>query len=499
MKRAVTFFSLLAFGVATFALSGIHGGFEATVELLPDVELYYAELELVTTYADWEVTSESKFYSDGWRYQNFYLDGSIAGLDVWGKIYFHAQDVRYQKFWLNAEISLPGGKDNYLRLSVDHWASIDNYFSSDVSMFGPWPCAVWWEELLPWDEKEEIYEGETLCVQGPVISYWPPTPTNSLTLNVGAPYNNPRFVVYITGDAFDAMVAKYGPNFWVDLVGETICACGEIVTYGGNPEIAFYDADDIENFHVGECCAEPGVGVGPLMIYRGKIKLDPITLTVDFFDCCEGIAFKKLELELGDMVGCCGFLWNAGLSFTKCHGFEELRIGFEDLFLLCCDVSFEAEVVFTADGKSVSIKPVWEGFVTGCLEVYGDVQWADNILGGFELYGFAIECDFDSVIVRSITAFNPDKVEDLTDVTFYTDEWEYLGIEYTTAGCCDGELTFTSELWFGDEGLLFDLQRVRFELEAPIYEGFTAIVKGQWDFSDPLPLDWFNIGLKIEF
>ncbi len=498
-KRALVLVGLTTFlGAVSLAISDVHGTFDVTVTLLPSLELYRAELELATTLAGWEVTSESKFYSTGWRYQNFYIDGALGDFEVWGKVYFHAQDVRYQKSWINLELPLPG-EDNYMRFSVNHWASVDDYFSSDVSMFGPWPCLVWWETLLPWDEKRASYENEKLCVQGPVVSYWPTSPTSYVTLNVGAPYPDPRFLVYITGDAFTALQAELGPDFWDDLVGKTICVCGTIKDYKGDPEIALYDTADAEGFHVGACCAEPNSGLGPLMIYRTKVAWEPITLTVDFFDCCEGIAFKKLELDLSDMVGCCGFLWNAGLSFTKCHGFEELYVNFKEIPFPCCDITLEANVILSVDGKMVSIKPNWQGLVTGCLEVYGDVQWADETLQGFALYGFSIECAIDPVSIRAVTAFDPDKVEDMTDVSFYTGEFEYLELAYTGSGCCGGDLTFTSEFWFGSGGLLFDLQRTRFNLEFPIYDGFTVVIKGQWDFSEPSPLDWFDIGWKVEF
>ncbi len=501
MKRAFAVFGIfLLGGFVALALSDFHGDFYFMIQLLPDTELYKAELELTATIAGWDITSESKLYSDGWRYQNFYFEGMLGPFETEGKIYFHAQDVRYQKFWVNFEVPL-SGEGNYLRLSVNHWASPDDWFGADYSLFGRWPCAVWWEELLPWDEKDDIYEGETFCVQGPVVSYYY-RGGNWVTLNVGADYPDPRFLVYFTGEAFDAMVAKYGPNFWEDLVGKSICVCGEITEYESprgvlNPEIAYYDPEDIEDFKVGPCCVEPTAGLGPLMIYRAKAKLSPITLIVDFLDCCEGVAFRKLDLGLSDMTLCCGITWDADLSFTKC-GFEKISFAFENFIFLCCDITFDVEVTFTVDSKIVAIEPEWTSFATGCLEVYGDVQWSDHILGGFELYGFSIECSLDSVTLRAITAFDPDKVEELTDITFYTNEFEYLGIEYTGAGCCGGELSFTSGFWFGTAGTLFDLQRARFELEIPIYDGFTAIVKGQWDLSVP-ELDWFDIGWKIEF
>ncbi|MGY4706459.1 hypothetical protein ACVNPS_01720 [Candidatus Bipolaricaulota sp. J31] len=612
-KRALMLVGLMAFvGTCTLAISDVHGTLEVTVKLLPvPPELYSAVLELTTTFAGWEITSESKFYDDGWRYQNFYLDGTLGDLEVWGKIYFHAQDVRYQKSWINLEVPLPG-EDNHLRFSFNHWASVDDYFSSDVDMFGPWPCSA----AIPWDQAWR-YFGSSISVEGPVMGYYHPS---YLKLNIGRDYPDPdRFEIYIPAAYVDDFEAVFGDDFWVDWAasGQVICVTGTIKGYrwtSGGPRDEGYSVAQIyltdpNNLKVGGCEGTPPplscpgqvirwfeahmhggetlwiqgpvvsitgpgtywghpdtyrvrIGGGgtvdnrvevimtshpgwtiesfssfdtvvcvygtitmegdvavihpadliatkedpcctpgpiPFINNRVRVKLDPITLTVDFGDCCEGFSFRRAELELSDLSVCCGLVYDANLVFSKRYGFEELTFKLSGIQFPCCDISLETEVSFTLDGKSVSVKPVWEGFVTGCLEVYGDLQWGSNAVSGFELYGFAIECDLDSVSIRAVTAFDPDKVEDMTDVSFYTGEFEYLELAYVGSGCCGEELTFTSEFWFGSGGLLFDLQRTRFNLEFPIYEGFTVVIKGQWDFSDPSPLDWFDIGWKVEF
>ena len=592
-------------------VADVDGLLKATITLLPTPpELYSAELELSTTVAGWEIISETKFYRGEWRYQNFFLDRSLKGWEVWGKIYFYAAEVRYKKSWVNLELPLSGEEGSF-RLGLNHWSREEDYSSSDVKKFGPWPCTA----TIPWDQAWK-YFGAEVSVEGPVVGY---RCSDYLKLNIGRDYPNPdRFEVYIPPECVEDFEAAFGNDFWKDWAAreQVICVSGTIEgyrwnyggprgegysvaqieltdpaalsvgpcggikpplgcpskvirwfeahmhdgemlwiqgpvvsisgprTYWGHPntyrvriggssaadnrvevimtaepdwstepyafdrvvcvhgtvtvegDVAVIHPADLVEAKEGPCCT---LAPTPFINARLQLKNHPFTLTLDFGDCCTGLGFRRAEVELESLSLCCDFVLDAGIFFSKRYGLEEVSIKLTGITFACCDVAFEAELNFNVYGKTVSVKPVWEGFATACLEIYGDVQWSDQILDGFELYGFSIECRLDSFRVRSVTAFDPDAVEDLTDVSFYTGEWEYLGLEYVGSSCCGGELTFTSEFWSGDKGLLFDLQRVRFKLEAPIYEGFTAIVKGQWDFSDPIPLDWFDIGMKIEF
>lgn len=480
------------------AFERVSGSWDTTLQLFPTIKLYQSFITLELAFAGWSVESETKIYSSGWRYQNFYLDGSLGDWDVWGKIYFDVQNTRYEKLWLDFETAVGEGT---LFFGLNHWASRDDYSSGDEDRFGPWPCdVVTWDMLLPWDQDhEDQYKYEYLHVQGPVASYYPNNPSSYVTLNVGAPWPNDRFQVYITGDAFDALKQRLGDTFWVDLVGETICVYGQIIEYSNLPEIKLDDAGEADDLVVGTCCGTPGA-LGPLMIYRGEFEWAPLTVTLDFADCCSGIQLKQAQVALDGVSLCCGVTYDAKLAFSKCHGFESLQFSLYDVFPICCGISFDISVEFTSESKVVSITPFWEG-IEGCFELYGNVDWdaANFALEGLEIYGFGITCYFDGVTLTSVSALNPDKVEDMTDVSFYSGEFEYLGLEYEGTGCYGGDVTFSVEFWFGKDGILFDVQRTKYYLDLPISASTSLFIKGQWDFSDPSPLDWFDVGWKISF
>jgi len=485
---------LLSTPVAGF--ERVEGGWDLTLQLFPTTKLYSSELQLSFTVAGWELESESKLYSDGLRYQNFYLSGYLGDWDVWGKMYFHAQDVRYQKAWLNVAAELWRTE---LTVSFNHWASEDDYWSSDEDRFGPWPCnVVNWDMLLPWDQShEDQYKYRYLHVQGPVVSYYPNNPTTYVTLNVGAPWPNDRFMVYITGDAFTALKARLGNTFWEDLVGKTICVYGKIIEYSDLPEIKLDDAWEADDLSLGECCGTPGA-LGPLVMLQGQLSWDTFAITADFADCCTGISFRKLEVTLSGLPLCCGATYDAALTFSKCQGFQGIKFSLYDLGHLCCGISLDLAVEFTVDSKSVSIFPSWEG-ISGCFELYGDVDWNGfNAIEGLEIWGWGIYCYIEPISLTIITALNPDRVEDVVDISFYTDEWEYLGLEYVGPGCC-GDITFTVELWFGDDGLLLGILRTKYYLELPLSDAASVFVKGQWDFSDHDPLDYLDVGWGISF
>ncbi len=468
----------------------LEGSWEATVQILPSVSIYSSVLTLKYSFAtDWSIESESKVYSGAFKYQNFYLDGKFGDWDVWGKIYFSVQDVRYQKLWVNFEMPLPG-EDNYLRLSVNHWASEDDYWSSDKDMFGPWPC-----DVITWDKAKDHYH-ETLHVQGPVVSVYV-SGGGSVTIHIGKDYPDPdRFDIYIPASYVDDFKAVFGSDFPDNLVGKTVCIYGYIKTYHGIYEIESHDPEDLS---IGPCCGTPNA-LGPLMIYRAKAVMQPLTLTLDLADCCTGIHFKKLELELEGMSLCCGVLYDLDLAFSKCHGFEYLKLTLDDLFDLCCNVSVGAEVEFGVDYKKVSIVPSWQN-IEGCVSIWGDVDLSGNSFTGWELYGFGFTCAFGDVEVTEVTALNPEKIEDLTDYSFYEDEgeFEYLSLEYGFSSCCGGEGSFQTQFWFGNKTMLFGLQRVRFDLEVPVSENISFIAKTQLKLWETSPIQWFDIGWTIEF
>ena len=593
--------------LASPALDWVSGSWDLTLQLLPTTELYRSQLDLSFTVAGWEIESESKVYSSGFKYQNFYVSGYLGDWDLWGKMYFHVQDVRYRKLWLNAQTELPG---TLFTLSFNHWASEDEYWSSDEDRFGPWPCtpAISWQDA--WR-----YFGSTVSVEGPVLGYYHPS---YLKLNIGRDFPDPdRFEIYIPSAKVADFEAVFGDDFWVDweTSGQVICvtdtiegyrwtsggprdggysvaqvyltdpadlvvggcrgtapplSCpgqvirwfeahmhdGETVwiqgpvasitgpgTYHGYPntyrvrvgggggadnrvevimtshpgwstvgssydwvvcvygkitmhgDIAVIEPPDLLEAREGPCCSP-----GPLPFINAQVQLEgnPFTLTLDFGDCCTGFTFRRLELAVEELSLCCGVTFDASLSFTKQEGLSEFVVNIYDVFPIPCGISFDVQVSFTPESKTVAISPEWEG-ITGCFELYGDVAWNGvNAIQGLEIWGWGIYCDLEPLSISIITALNPDKVEDVVDISFYTDEWEYLGLEYVGPACCGGDLNFTAEVWFGDAGLLFGIQRTKYYLELPLADGVSVFLKGQWDFSDPAPyLDYLDVGWSI--
>ncbi|MFH1609564.1 MAG: hypothetical protein ABID40_02925 [Candidatus Bipolaricaulota bacterium] len=233
--------------------------------------------------------------------------------------------------------------------------------------------------------------------------------------------------------------------------------------------------------------------------WRVRYTWGPLTITADFGDCCTGIIFRRLAVEIGDLPFlCCGLFLDASLAFTKCRGFESLSLTVTGLPLGCCGLTASVEAVFAPDKKTLSFTPSWLGG-EGCLTVYGNAVWSGSTFEGIAVYGWGISCYFDRVKLRLVTALDPDEVEDMTDVTFYKDEFEYLGITYTGEGCCGGTVTFSAELWFGTNGTLFGLQRVRFKLEVPVAPTVEMFAKGQWNFAKASPLEWFDLGWDFSF
>lgn len=338
----------------------------------------------------------------------------------------------------------------------------------------PSPVIRWYEALGR--------VGETLYVQGPIVSLV----SGNTILRIGGGGTIPNRLEVRYAGGFD-------PAIWK--VNQEVCVFGTVTVVGG---VAHIELADIAHLQNGPCC-EAGLLPGYFLNHRARFTWAPFTVTVDFGDCCTGTTFRRLTVELGSLpFPCCGLLLDASLAFTKCRGWEELSVSVGGLRLGCCDLTFALDLRLTPDAKTVSLQPKWGGG-SGCVTVYGDVVWDGTTLGGFAIYGWGISCYFDRVKLRLVTAPDPDKVEDMTDVTFYVDEFEYVGITYTGEGCCGGTVTFGAEMWFGAKGTLFGLQRTRFELEVPLSSAITVFAKGQWNFAKASPLEWFDVGWDISF
>ncbi len=301
-----------------------------------------------------------------------------------------------------------------------------------------------------------------------------------------------RVEVYVPTALVPTFEARLGRTLG-SLTDDTVCVRGLLYLSGG---VARIDLVDPAELGVGPCCRAELAR--ELSILRGRISFSPWSLTVDFPDCCRGGTLGRLTVGLLGWSPCCGVTMDASFSFTQCRGVEGLDLALRNVSLGCCGLTATIELRFTPDAKTVTLTPHWRGG-SGCLAVYGDVRWEGTTLAGIAVYGWGIRCSFGRVRLRLLTALDPDKVEDMTDVTFYADEFEYLGLTYTGPGCCTGTATFSTELWFGSKGKLFGLQRVRLKLEVPLTPAVEMFAKGQWNFAKAEPLEWLDVGWRISF
>jgi len=229
------------------------------------------------------------------------------------------------------------------------------------------------------------------------------------------------------------------------------------------------------------------------MDYNFTAEADPLKVILNMVDYCTGIQFKDLKITLSDISLCCGVTYDTELYFTKENGFEYLKFSANDLFDLCCGISFSASIKYGVNYKSVSITPKWAG-IENCITVYGDVKWEDNTLAGWELKAWKIYCEFaECNKLTLVTALDPawynDKVEDV----FEDDEFEYIKASFCGAGCCGGNWSLDIQAFFQAEGSLFGFTRAKISAVVPVMSNLDVKIGAGFPTAD------FSFGWTFKF
>lgn len=223
------------------------------------------------------------------------------------------------------------------------------------------------------------------------------------------------------------------------------------------------------------------------------------TKTYDIDPFPGGFRFTYLKVEVNDVPFiCCDITMDITFSFTKDAGFDYLEFTIENLFALCCDIDFDVTVTFTTEAKQVSVDASWPG-IEGCLTVYGDVQFTNNVVEGLELYGVKIFCELaDCYGVEFLTAFNVAAVEDiLEEDIFKDDEFEYVKLTVCGPACCGGTWNLSITAFFQrTSGPLFGLSRFLFVSEVPLLDSFT--ITSELEISVPGGPS-LNVGWEFSF
>lgn len=205
------------------------------------------------------------------------------------------------------------------------------------------------------------------------------------------------------------------------------------------------------------------------IIYSG-IGTYTKTFPVDPFP--GGLEFTYLAIAAKNAPFCCGISLDLGFAFTKV-GFESLSATLKSI-PLCCGISLDAEVKFTTTGKTVAINPKWEG-ITGCLTVYGNVNYSPGKVQGLELYGFKVRCELgDCSYAEFLTALDVAKMEEILGDIFQDAEFEYMKLGFCGQGCCGGQWTLGLSLFFRPSGALWGLSRVALAAEVPVMANLTV-------------------------
>ncbi len=219
-----------------------------------------------------------------------------------------------------------------------------------------------------------------------------------------------------------------------------------------------------------------GTPPAPYLLYNLSLSTSDLSVTVRAEER-DGLTFKDLTVYLFGVDLCCGIEATGTLSLTK-QGFAYVEASVTNLPLGCCGVSFDFEVKFAPDAKTVSFTPRWAPFCDACLTVHGDIVWDANTFtwGGFALYGYKIRCCLGSCCpggsgsyVEFLTAFDPSQVPG----GFQGDEFEYIKVGACGPGCCGGSYTFEVTAYFAPTGL-FGLSRISITAGIPLSAGLVV-------------------------
>jgi len=227
------------------------------------------------------------------------------------------------------------------------------------------------------------------------------------------------------------------------------------------------------------------------LLYTAVLSFPPISVHLEFDDCCTGTGFKSATLGLAGLDLCCGITFDAELSFQKSTGFDYVKLAFPDFLNLCCGITLDLAVTWTADSKVVEIRPKLEGLGEGCLTVYADVVSDPTFIGEIALYAWKLSCGFgDCSYFEFLHALDVGKVEEIEGDVFEGDEFAYLRFGVCGPGCCGGTYEVNGTLYFDNQGGLFGLGRVGLGAKVPVMRNFTAKINLIAGPSPALTIGW---------
>jgi len=208
--------------------------------------------------------------------------------------------------------------------------------------------------------------------------------------------------------------------------------------------------------------------------------------------------------------------------YMTCQGFDSLTFDLTGIDVGLCWLSFDVELTFQLQTKSIVLIPTVVLGEAACIDVYAAVltDAQDNTiygsftsLTGISLYGLGFIYSWDGVTVKDLTVLDTGHyaittpeygsvIEEITEALedgheYYADYWELISIEVIGDGCCGGSYTFLANTYFKcDSSSLFDWGMTHIEASMPISSNL--FLSGEIEISTD-GLDHFGFGVRVSW
>jgi hypothetical protein len=517
MKRLVVFtMAFVLLGIAGWA-DGISGSWQGKLTLIPGLSLDETSLELDYGLADgWTLTSTSTYEAGAFKEQRFEAQGSVGGVELKASMAFAPGDETLRetsyvipdswtgwgydltiidgkwvingphfkeaelsasftldKLSLDLEVAWVGNKD----ITLGAAGTVDEYlFYLDIP---PYDITDHTMVLQPHPDLPPLLDGALASCNGRYFRTYGEVSlvATKVTFEVrdidddSVVYSHSvtgQFEVYYYDDASGTVILTLGADTYLwQYFNHYLTEEGLSFDPAEYYYIYTIDPEDVE-----------AVFLFPeYMAYTLTVDVDPLSAEVIFDDVSTGIQFREATISLSDLGLCCGVTYDLEAKFTKCRGFEYAKFSIDNLFELCCGISFGGTVEFGADYKKVTVTPSWEG-IEGCVTVYGDLDWEGHSLSGWNLYGWKIGCEFsDCNVLTIVTALDSAWYNANVEDVFEEGEFEYVKFHSCGSACCGGDWSLDLQTFFQHGGSLFGISRTAVSATVPVMDNLSFTVE----------------------
>lgn len=233
----------------------------------------------------------------------------------------------------------------------------------------------------------------------------------------------------------------------------------------------------------------------------------------------QGFTGEKLTVS-GWSLGCVEDITTT--LYVTCGGFEWVKFELEGIDPGLSWLSFDIELTFKLQTKSVVLTPTLQLGERLCIDTYLEVLTGapDNTiynsftsLTGISLYGLGFTSSWNGVAIKDLTVLDTGHyaittpeygsvIEEIIEALedgheFYSEYWELFSIAVTGDGCCGGSYRFLLNSYFNKNATnLFGWGMTHVEGRFPISSMIFLTVEIEVDDDTP-GLDHFGFGFEV--